>query len=177
MAGKPVLRLVPPPATAPEQVKPSKQKRAVGSYVQRGENSYRLRYKGKSKTIQAPSIPKVEQALAAFIAEVDKDKFKPPAKMTVKQLSIRFLRDNPDLSEHTRANYKIHLDDRILPVFGDLKIDKVKPAHIYDFLSNLTEDGIRKDNKPGGLGPATIQKIFHVLSSMFSFATDMEEIE
>lgn len=175
MATKPVLRLVPQPV--PEQDKPDKPKRAVGSYVQRGENSYRLRYKGKSKTIQAPSIPKVEQALAAFIADVDKNKFKPAAKMSVKQLSVRFLRDNPDLGQHTRDSYKIYLDDRILPVFEDLKIDKVKPAHVYDFLNNLTEDGIRKDGKPGGLAPATIQKIFHVMSSMFSFAVDMQELE
>ena len=115
--------------------------------------------------------------MAAFITQVDKGKFVPTAKMSVKQLSDRFLRDNPSLSEHTKSNYKIHLDDRILPVFGDLKIDKVKPIHVYDFLANLAEDGIRKDNKPGGLAPATIQKTFHVLSSMFSFATDMGEVE
>lgn len=170
MANKPILRLV------PEQDKP-KPKRAAGSYRKRGKDSYELRYRGKSKSIQAPNDTQAERALAAFIAKIDKGKFKPAAKMSVKQLSVRFLRDNPDLSAHTKDSYKTYLDGRILPVFGDLKIDKVKPTHIYDFLDNLTEDGIRKDGKPGGLAPATIQKIFHVLSSMFGFAVDMQELE
>jgi len=177
MATKPVLRLVPPPAPVPEQDKPDKPKRAAGSYRKRGKDSYELRYRGNSKSVIAANDTQAERALAAFITQVDKGKFVPAAKMSVKQLSDRFLRDNPSLSEHTKINYKIHLDDRILPVFGDLKIDKVKPVHVYDFLANLAEDGIRKDDRPGGLGPATIQKIFHVLSSMFSFATDMGELE
>lgn len=154
-----------------------KPRRAAGSYRKRGKDSYELRYRGNYKTIQAPNDTKAERALAAFIAEVDKGKFKKPTKMTVKQLSVRFLRDNSDLSEPTKENYKIHLESRILPVFESMKIDKVKPTHIYDFLDNLTEDGIRKDGKPGGLGPATIQKIFHVLSSMFAFAVELKELD
>jgi len=66
--------------------------------------------------------------------------------MTIKQLSERFLRDNPELSEPTKENYKIHFDKRILPAMGDHKIDKINPTHIYDFMDNLKEDGIREDS-------------------------------
>lgn len=152
-------------------------RRAAGSYRKRGEDSYELRYRGNSKTIQAPNDTQAERALASFISEVDKGKFKKPSKMTVRQLSERFLRDNPDVSDTTKANYKIHIDNRILPVFEDMKVDKVRPTHIYDFLNNLTEDGVRQDGKPGGLSPASIQKIFHVLSSIFSFAVELKELE
>ena len=177
MAVRPTLKLVPQPDPVPEIDKPTKPKRAAGSYRKRGENSYQLRYRGKSKTIIAPNDTQAERALAAFIGEVDKGKFKPPAKMTVKELAERFLRDNPDLSPATRDNYKIHLDKRILPVFGDNKVDKIKPAHIYDFLDNLKEDGIREDGKSGGLSAATIRKNFNVLSSMFSFAVETGELD
>ena len=83
-----------------------------------------------------------------------------------------------NLSEATRNNYKIHLDNRILPAMGENKIDRIKPTHIYDFYDNLKEDGIRADGKKGvGLSPATIQKYHHILSSMFSFAVDLGELE
>lgn len=152
-------------------------RRAAGSYRKRGEDSYELRYRGNRKTIQAPNDTQAERALAAFISDVEKGKFRKPAKMTVKQLSERFLRDNADLSVPTKENYAIHLDKRILPVFEDMKIDKVRPTHIYDFMDNLKEDGIREDGKPGGLSPATIQKNLHILSSMFSFAVELGELE
>ncbi|NLB87853.1 MAG: site-specific integrase [Syntrophomonadaceae bacterium] len=154
-----------------------KARRGAGSYRKKGKNSYQLRYRGKNKTITAQNDTQAERALAAFISDVDKGKFKPATKMTVKQLSESFLRDNPDLSEATKENYRIHLDKRILPVFGDMKIDKIKPAHVYDFMNNLKEDGIREDGKQGGLSPATIQKNLYILSSMLSFAVDLKELE
>lgn len=157
-----------------EQKKP---RRAAGSYRKRGKDTYELRYRGESTTITAKDDTQAERAMAKFITDVDKGKFKKPAKMNVRELSKRWLRDDPDLSEATKENYKYHLDKRILPALGDKKIDKVTPTNIYDFLDNLKEGGIRGDGKPGGLSPATIQKNFHIISSMFSFAVDLEELE
>jgi integrase len=134
-----------------------------------------------TKTVKVPPGDdrdrEAEKQLALFVAEVTKNKHKKPSKITVRQLAERFLRDNPDLDEDTKENYKIYLDDRILPALGDNKIDKVKPTHIYDFLNNLKEDGIRKDGKPGGLAPSTIQKYFHIISAMFTFAVDLGELK
>lgn len=152
-------------------------RRAAGSYRKRGECSYELRYRGNRKTIQAPNDTQAERALAAFIAEVDKGKFKKPSKMTVRQLAERFLRDNADLAQATKESYKGYLECRILPAFGHKNITKVKPIDIYDFMNNLKEDGIRKDGKPGGLSNAAIQKYFHIISSMFTFAVDLGELE
>lgn len=157
-----------------EQKKP---RRAAGSYRKRGQDTYELRYRGESTTVMAKDDTQAERALAKFITDVDKGKFIKPAKMTVRELSVRFLRDNPDLSKATKESYKGYLDGRILPAFGDKKINKVKPTDIYDFMDNLKEDGIRKDSKPGGLSPAAIQKHFHIISSMFSFAVDLGELE
>ncbi|NLW90965.1 MAG: site-specific integrase [Syntrophomonadaceae bacterium] len=154
-----------------------KPRSAAGSYRARGKDTYEVRYKGESTTVKAKNDQEAARELAKFITRVDEGKYKRPAKMTLQDLSIRFLRDNPDLSEPTRENYKIHLDKRILLALGHKKIDKITPANIYDFLNNLKEDGIRADGKPGGLSPATIQKNFHILSSMLAFAVEMGEIK
>jgi len=168
-----------------------KEKRKVGSYEWRGENSLRLvvrdgsdpvtgepiKHQKTVKGIERGDTKRADIALAAFITDVKRGKYKKPSKMTVKQLSERFLRDYADASNTTKENYKIYLDDRILPALGDNKIIKIKPAHIYDFMNNLKEDGVRKDGKTGGLSPATIQKYFHIISSMFAFAVDLGELE
>ena len=146
-----------------------KTRRAAGSYRKRGKDSYELRYRGESTSITAKDDTQAERALARFITDVDKK----PSKMTVKELSVRFLRE----SKATKESYEGYLDGRILPAFGDKVIDKVKPTEIYDFMNNLKEDGIRKDGKPGGLSPASIQKHFHIISSMFSFAVELKELD
>jgi integrase len=155
----------------------SKQKQTIGYYRKRGKDSYELDYRRNRKTVKAKNDTEAARLLARFISEIDSGKFRKPSKMTLKQLSDRFLRDNPELSTATKNNYEIHLKERILPSLGDNKIDKIKPTHIYDFLNNLKEDGIRKDGKPGGLGAATIKKNYNILSSMFSFAVELGELE
>lgn len=177
---KPILKLVPKSDPELEQDKPKKQRRGAGSYEHRGGDSYRLRYKGNKKTIQAPTIAKVEQALATFIVEVDKNKFRPPAKVTVKDfIEKRWIRDHVEveLAPRTIEIYKDYINSRIIPTLGDLKLDKVKPENLLDFYANLREDGIRKDGKKGALSPATIQKYHHILSSMFSCAVEWQIIE
>ncbi|HBQ87201.1 MAG TPA: hypothetical protein DD811_12105 [Syntrophomonas sp.] len=165
------------------------KKRKIGTYEWRGKDSVRLKVRITDPDTGETSRPKktvkvkpgddreAERQLALFVAEVTKNKYKKPSKMTVRQLAERFLRDNPNLDEATKENYEIYLNDRILPALGDNKINKVKPTHIYDFLNNLKEDGIRKDGKPGGLAPSTIQKYFHIISAMFTFAVDLGELK
>lgn len=155
-----------------------KPRSVAGSFRKRGKETYELRYKGESTTAPAKNDIEAARALATFIATVDKGKHKRPSTMTVKDLSVRFLRDNHELSETTKHNYEYYLDERILPALGHKKIDKVKPTDLLDFYANLQENGIRKDGKPGGLSPATIRKYHQILSSMFAFAIDsLKELE
>lgn len=154
-----------------------KLRSSVGYYRKRGENSYELDYRRNRTTVKAKNDTEAARLLAKFIADVDAGRFKKPSKMTVKEFSERFLRDNPDLSATTKHNYEYYLNQRILPALGAKKIDKVKPTDLLDFYANLKEDGIRDDGKPGGLSPATIQKHHHILSSMFAFAVELNELD
>ncbi|HWP98731.1 MAG TPA: tyrosine-type recombinase/integrase [Syntrophomonadaceae bacterium] len=159
------------------------EKRKVGSYEWRGKDSVRLTVRAgtdpetgeplrptKTVKVKPGDERAAEKALARFVTEVETGKYKKPSKMTVKQLSERFLRDNPDLSDTTRHNYELYLNGYILPAMGHKKIDKVHSTNLYDYYNNLKEDGIRKDGKPGGFSPATIQKHHNIISSMFTFA-------
>jgi integrase len=123
----------------------------------------------------------VETALAAFIVEVDKNKFRPPAKITVKDfIEKRWIRDHVEtnLAAYTQSVYNSYTKKRIIPALGDIKLDKVTPEHILDFYANLREPGIREDGKTNEpLSPATILKYHHILSSMFSSAVEWQIIE
>jgi integrase len=152
-------------------------KKAVGYLRKRGEFSYELSYKRHTKTVHAKTERDAERMLAKFIADIDADRFKPASKMTLNQLAARFLRDAPNASAETKKNYEIHLKKRILPALGHKKIDKITPSNLLDFYANLQEDGVRDDGKPGGLSPATIHKHHNILSSLFSFAIQIDELE
>jgi len=152
----------------------------AGHYRKRGKDSYELTYRGKSRTVKAGSDREVERALAAFIVEVDSGKFRRPTTLTVKQfIEERWMRDyvNVNLAPGTMNVYKIYINSRIIPLLGHLKLDKVKPVDLLDFYSNLKEDGVREDKKPGALSPATIQKYHHILSSMFRCAVEWQFID
>lgn len=156
-----------------------KQQGAVGHKRQRGKDSWELSYRQQHKTVKARSEREAERALANFIVQVDKNKYKKPSKLTVKQfVEERWIRDHVDgLAAQTAEVYKTNLKNRIIPALGHLKLDQVKPTHLLDFYANLKEDGIRQDGKPGPLSPATIQKHQHIVSSMFHCAVDWKLIE
>lgn len=162
------------------------KKRAVGTYEWRGKSSVRLRvrygrdpetdepirYETTVRKIKQGDEKAAEKALALFISEIEKGEYAKPIKMTINQLAERFLRDSPEIGGTTRNSYKGYLDNYILPALGHKKIDKVTRSNLYDYYNNLKEDGIRKDGKPGGFSPATIQKHHNILSAMFTFAVD-----
>ncbi len=160
----------------------------AGYIEKRGKNSYRLVVSGgldqygkrikHTQTIKASSKKQAEKALAAFITEVENNKYIAPSKLTLAEFSKRWLRDyvNVNLSPKTAQVYRDKLNDRILPALGHLKLEQIKPLHIIDFYSNLQENGIRNDGKPGGLSAATIQQYHRVLSSILKHAVDWKLI-
>lgn len=156
-----------------------KRSGAVGHKRQRGKDSWELNYKRQRKTITAKNEREAERALANFIVEVDKNKYRKPSKLTVKQfVEERWIRCHVDtLAVKTADVYKSNLNNRIIPALGHLELDQVKPTHLLDFYVNLKEDGIRQDGKTGTLSPATIYKYHQILSSMFSCAVKWELIE
>ncbi|NLW90045.1 MAG: site-specific integrase [Syntrophomonadaceae bacterium] len=177
-----------------EKDQEKKKKRKLGHYEWRGTESLYLsvrdgtdpdtgkpnRYTKTVLGIKEGDERAADTELALFIAEIKKGKAKKKAsKETLRAFSVRWMRDyvKTQLSRGTAKVYQTNLDNYILPTLGDLAMSKIKQKHLLKFYNNLQEDGIRKDKKSGPLGPATIQKCHHIISSMFSTANDWGEID
>ncbi|MGN7169300.1 site-specific integrase [Paenibacillus cellulositrophicus] len=81
------------------------------------------------------------------------------------------------LEHKTRIAYESHLKKRILPTFGHMKLEDIKPLHIVDFLEGLSKDGGRGDTKTGGLSSGTIQINHRILKNIFSRAVEWKIIK
>ncbi|NMA63656.1 MAG: site-specific integrase [Syntrophomonadaceae bacterium] len=161
----------------------------AGSLRKRGKNSYELRVSagtgpdGKRhrhiKTVKAKNKREAEKLLALFVAEVEKGEYVEPSRLTLKEFSQRWTRDYVDkgLAPATRKTYKDKLKNRVLPALGHLKLEEIKPLHLLDYFSNLEEDGMRLDGKPGGMGPDSIAQCYKVLSSIYKCAVEWQVVQ
>lgn len=122
----------------------------------------------------------IEAEYLKFREEVEAGEYIAPQKMTFEAFVEKEWRPKYALNhlEHkTLYAYESHLKNRILPTFGDLKLDTIKPLHIVDFLEKLGKDGGRGDNKGGGLSSGTIQMNHRILKNIFKRAVDWKVIK
>lgn len=86
---------------------------------------------------------------------------------TIKEYFDKWFEEYADkqLQPRTLESYHYELDTKILPALGHIKLNKLTPVQILSFLNNLTEDGIRKDGKPGGYSDRIIKYQWQILSS------------
>lgn len=43
----------------------------------------------------------------------------------------------------TRENYTYYLDRRIIPEFGPMRMVEILPAHVREWVTKLTQEGVR----------------------------------
>lgn len=99
-------------------------------------------------------------------------------KTTLYDFTQRWLKEvaAQKLQPKTIAAYTDILND-IMPKLGHYKLTDLKPAVLNSHFSSLTQDGARKDGKPGGYSKGTIAKVKNMLSSVLSTAVEWELIE
>lgn len=143
----------------------------LGYYVdpQTGKKKRKKKY----KTIKTKSSRQAELELAKFVAEINSKEYFEPEKINF----VQFVDKDwlPKFAEKNYAHttldvYKNYLNYRIKPAFQYLRMDQIKPAHIMDFLDNLSEDDMRLDGKNGKLSSNTIVYHYRILKSIFKFA-------
>lgn len=121
----------------------------------------------------------LEQEWLKFKMEVEGGEYVKPEKMTfsafVEEWREKYA--NKHLAHRTRYIYEQSLKNRILPAFGHLRLDEIKPLHILDYLQSLEQDGSRKDGKSGGLSSGTIQYDHKILKNIFSRAVEWKIIK
>lgn len=78
------------------------------------------------------------------------------------------------LEAKTLENYNHLLKNHISPVFGNKRLDELKPIHIVSFMKNLELDGARKDGKSGGLSSTTIRFAHRVMKDILDRAVEWQ---
>ena len=74
------------------------------------------------------------------------------------------------LEKTTLNSYKTHLNTKILPAIGHVKLKELKPLHLIRFYENLTEDGARSDGKAGGYSTRIIKYQHSIISIILQTA-------
>lgn len=168
----------------------------MASIQKRGENSFLLvveaGYDAQGKRIKKTRTIKVtekftpkklkehlELELAKFKMEVEAGEYIAPEKMTF-QTFVEEWRTKYAIKEmgpKTLEIYTGYLKNRILPVFGHMRLDQIKPFHVVRFMSELSDDGSRQDGKEGALSPGTIRYIHRVMKNILQRAEEWQIIK
>jgi integrase len=86
--------------------------------------------------------------------------------LTLARLVEEWWRSLPRLAATTQANYRLNLQNHILPLLGDKKVSEIRPRLVSAFLRHLGDEK--------AISPATVRKVRTVLSAVMSFAVSME---
>ena len=130
------------------------------------------------ETVKAKNRDAALKKLGLFIKKIEQGEYIEPTKQTFKVFVEKWLKTHAEKSLAPKTLYRYHqlLDSRIIPALGQIKLDKIKPIHLIDFYSNLTEDGIREDGRSGGLSERTILHHHRLISSILQDAVEWQII-
>jgi integrase len=133
---------------------------------------------GCTRTARCRCRREAEKLLAEFVIEIEKGNYIDPSRLSFTEFVERWFRDygEKQLAPKTLYRYKEILNSRVLPAMGHLKVEQIRPTHLMEFYTNLQEDGIRADGKPGGLSEKTILQHHRIISSILSCAEQWQII-
>ena len=166
----------------------------MASIEKRGNNSWRLvveigydaagkrikRY--KTVKVDDPALLRTTKRLKEFLndellkfkIEVEAGEYIAPEKMTfaafVQEWRTKYAERH--LAEKTLILYESHLKNRILPQFGHMRLDQIKPLHILEFLETLSRTGDRMGFSKGKVSSGTIEVVHRVLKNIFTRAVE-----
>ncbi|MCP3031952.1 site-specific integrase [Halobacillus sp. A1] len=155
-----------------------------GSVENRGNGSWRLtvrlgkdkdnKYIRKRKTIKAKNITEARKRLAEFVTEIEAGAYIDPSKMKfeafVSEWCDKYAKKH--LAPKTLENHMYPIKNYLIPQFGHMRLDEIKTIHIINYLNSLENDGMRMDDKEGGLSDSSILYHYRVLRNVFSRAKE-----
>lgn len=155
----------------------------AGSLIKRKNNKWELRVSagydenGKQrrfvKTVFAKTKKEAETILAEYYLEVT-GKLVTNKEITFEEF-VRYWekRYSKKLSIITMVNYQQMLDDRLLPAFGKMKMNRITEDDIIRFMDYLSGKNMRLDQRnKKELSGVTVRKHFKLLSLIFSKACE-----
>lgn len=137
----------------------------MGMIEKRGPNSWRVGQlvttddgrKWIRRTLSFPAtMPEAEQrhaaevALARLIVDIEDGRAKPATHLTVRQLADLWMQNHiePNCQPPTIKTYRNFLDKRILPLIGDVSLDKITPLMMSTYLAELRNLPKETQSKP-----------------------------
>ncbi|MGE4274420.1 MAG: tyrosine-type recombinase/integrase [Desulfitobacterium sp.] len=154
----------------------------AGNITKLKDGSYRLRYRDCSTNVQAKTDRAAEKLLAKFITEVDAGDFTQPSKVTFEEFTKKWLEKfvELELAPKTVFRYKQILNARILPRFGKMRLEKIKPLDLVEFYKSLKtshkylgisrKDGTLQEATCEGLSDKSIRHHHAIICAIFEKA-------
>jgi integrase len=101
------------------------------------------------------------------------------ASMKFKEFTDMFLNDYAvqQLRPKTIASYKFELEKRILPEFGYMKINDIRPTQLIKYYSKLSKRTYKRGNDDVLLSNRTVKYSHQILSSIFGQAVKWQVIK
>ncbi|MFC5532249.1 tyrosine-type recombinase/integrase [Cohnella yongneupensis] len=145
------------------------------------DNKYERRYKTVEVT-EKMSPKKLQEYLdfeyAKFKQELETGEYITPGRKTFAEFIVTW-RDSyavSNLSPTTLSVYNGHIESRLIPKFGHMRLEQIKPGLILEFLKELEQPGARKGKDDGVLDFGTIGYIYRVLKNILTRAEEWRMI-
>ena len=126
----------------------------------------------KQKSVSAITERECRQKLKEVFAKITTGVYVTPNKKKIKEWAVEWLDSKENLKPGTRADYKRHIDQYIVPQIGNIYITDLRPIHCQEFLQQ-----IKKPDLNGKVRTAkTVNNILGTLHSMLESAVRLEMI-
>ncbi len=161
-------------------------------YVQKiSKNKFKLiadlGYRGnrrirKTKNVEAKSEKEAMRQLILFEEEMKQNKdvyFSDIESITLNHLFPRW-KENYAKQHYSARSFHdncTHLEKRILPIFGDIKLKDIKKVDVVFFVGDLQKKKRRLDGKESKLAPSTIHNIYKAFANIMNVAVEWNLIE
>jgi integrase len=151
-----------------------------GNITRRGKSSWRLKFDiepdatGKRQycTVTVRGTRKdAEAELARLLSDLHKGTLVDASKLTVEAYLWQWLDGKHGLSQVSVERYREIIARGIAPTLGALELQKLKPAHIRDWLSGMVKAGSRKRSP---LSARTVRHAYRVLRASLQEAVKLE---
>ncbi len=162
---------------------------------QRGSNSWEFtvsmgkgsdgKYSRRTKTItvEEKMTPKklqeyLEHEYLKFKQELETGEYITPGRKTFQEFIETWKSSyaKANLSPSTLSVYNGHIESRLIPKFGHMRLEQIKPGLILEFLKELEQPGARKGKDDGALDFGTIGYIYRVLKNILTRAEEWRMI-
>ncbi len=111
--------------------------------------------KRRQKRISAPTKREVEVLAAAFIASVERGEFADAGRLSVREYLDQWLAGvEQKLRPSTHRRYSDLMRKHVVPVVGNVKLDKLSPLQVQRLYA---------DRLDAGLSPTTVHQIHNIL--------------